>query len=157
MWVAPMKNVANLHCQCQTSYFAVAIDSCYELLVSPGTANQVPICQRPTTLGTGINAGICCWTRGTSRDQYVYFGVYINISYIYVKIYLWQKISCWSAFVGEWLKRIPHNGSISGLIPARNLCCRSLPSLFLVSYWSLCHILSNKGKKGKQSLLTSPF
>jgi hypothetical protein len=38
MWVAPMKNLPNL----QTAYFAVAIDTCFELLVPPGAANQVP-------------------------------------------------------------------------------------------------------------------
>ena len=32
MWVVPMKNLPNLLCQCQTAYFAVAIDSCFELL-----------------------------------------------------------------------------------------------------------------------------
>ena len=42
MWVAPMKNLPNLFCHCQTGYFAVAIDTCFELLVPPGAANQVP-------------------------------------------------------------------------------------------------------------------
>ena len=43
MWVAPMKNLPNIFCHCQTGYFAVAIDPCFELLVAPGAANQVPI------------------------------------------------------------------------------------------------------------------
>ena len=42
MWVAPMKNLPNLFCHCQTGYFAVAIDTCFELLVPPGAANQMP-------------------------------------------------------------------------------------------------------------------
>jgi hypothetical protein len=42
MWVTPMKNLPNLFCHCQTGYFAVAIDTCFELLVPPGAANQVP-------------------------------------------------------------------------------------------------------------------
>ena len=37
-----MKNLPNLFCHCQTGYFAVAIDTCFELLVPPGAANQVP-------------------------------------------------------------------------------------------------------------------
>ena len=37
-----MKNLPNLFCHCQTDYFAVAIDTCFELLVPPGTVNQVP-------------------------------------------------------------------------------------------------------------------
>ena len=37
-----MKNLPNLFSHCQTGYFAVAIDTCFELLVPPGGANQVP-------------------------------------------------------------------------------------------------------------------
>jgi hypothetical protein len=42
MWVAPMNIFPNLFCHCRTGYFAVAIDTCFELLVCPGAANQVP-------------------------------------------------------------------------------------------------------------------
>ena len=42
MWVAPMKNLPNIFCHCQTGYFAVAIDTSFEVLVRPGAANQVP-------------------------------------------------------------------------------------------------------------------
>ena len=37
-----MKNWPNLFCHCQTGYFAVAIDACFELLISKSAANQVP-------------------------------------------------------------------------------------------------------------------
>ena len=35
MWVAPMKDLTNLLCQCQTDYSAVATDFCFELLGPP--------------------------------------------------------------------------------------------------------------------------
>ena len=37
-----MKNLPNIFCHCQTGYFAVAIDTSFEVLVRPGAANQVP-------------------------------------------------------------------------------------------------------------------
>ncbi|KAL6470420.1 hypothetical protein MHYP_G00215390 [Metynnis hypsauchen] len=40
MWVVLMKNLPNLLCHCQRAYFAVAIDTCFELLVPSGAANQ---------------------------------------------------------------------------------------------------------------------
>jgi hypothetical protein len=37
-----MKNMQNLFCHCQTGYCEVAMDTCFELLVRPGAAKQVP-------------------------------------------------------------------------------------------------------------------
>ena len=57
--------------------------------------------------------------------------------------------------VVEWLPHMPHNGSMSGLIPVKDLCCTSFLSLYSlpVSYWLLCHVLSNKGKNCPQTNL----
>ena len=41
MWVVPMKYLSDLYCHCQTGYFAVAIDTFFELLLPPGAAKQV--------------------------------------------------------------------------------------------------------------------
>ena len=61
-----------------------------------------------------------------------------------------------SALMAEWLRLMPHNDSIPGLSLARDLCCRSFPSLSLpVSYWPLCHILSytDDGKRAQNKSL----
>ena len=61
-----------------------------------------------------------------------------------------------SAWVVEWLKCVPHNRSVPGLNPVRDLCCRSFPSLstcFLSAPMPLM-CLQTKAKNTKKVFLS---
>lgn len=63
-----------------------------------------------------------------------------------------QKLPVWGVLLAEWLRRIPHNRNVPGLIPVVTYYTPP-PPFPLVSCLPLCCLLlSNKGKNAKPKI-----